>query len=494
MGKSIEDMYAGLLDMENIGSFLGVQNDDSEEVFVTSKEEVKARKEAEEVFGRKPATKVDIDEEIHFTSYRKKRAHKYTETELANIRESCMRTIVHDYGDNDIFHMSDEEREKNDLLANLSMKLGTLKRTYRRVDKYIYAMRIVVEAWKTLEKQANYLHESSEFFAMVGDEKIVSNRIIMPRLKGIGNYNIDQIIKYISNPELDPAELMPNTDGANGSFDPDSDFIEDRPEYQEYFDEYMRTVTDEMMEEMDEYDIRYRANAYAVSKIEEDDAIRLLSEEEVQYLIDFLDNPPDVKVGDIPRKYIKGYDTRNTLRGKKSKLSKKDRYIQKDVHDIFLKLQNNPVYRDADEYNRSYLITNGMFSADKPEKDFWDGLFFDGSWANDDQVYLYNIVSREEFMKLHLPKQRYRTYADVQLDEFFRISEQNGINVLELRRKMNMADSGISTKQEVKEKVKEDKKMESQILQRLERLNNDPKFKKLVKKSEEALNNYYSEQ
>lgn len=494
MGQSIEDMYNDLLDMESIGNFLGVQNDDSEEVFVTSKEAAKAKKESEEVFGRKPATKADIDEEIHFTSYRKKRVHKYTETELAQIRESCMRTIVHDYGDNDVFHMSDEERRKNDLLAELSMKLGGLKRTYRSVDKYIHAMRIVVEAWKLLEKQANYLHDPDEFFAMVGDEKIVSNRIIMPKLKGINNYNMDQIIKYISNPDLDPADLM-NSSNSGNSYDPDFDFIEDRPEYQEYFDEYMGTVTDEMREDMDEYDIRSKADSYAKSKIEEDDAMRLLSEDEVQYLMDYLDNPPEFSVNEIPRKYIKGYDTRESLtRGKKNKLSKSDRYIQRDVHDMLMRLQNNPAYRDVDDYNRSYIITHGMFSGDKPEKDFWDDLFFDGSWANDDQVYLYELASREELMKLHIPSQRFKTYGDVQLDEFFRTAEMNGINVIELRRKMNMAESGVDSKQEVKEKVKQNKKMEAQILQRLEKLNNDPKFKKLVEKSEKALNNFYSDQ
>lgn len=305
---------------------------------------------------------------------------------------------------------------------------------------------------------------------------------------------MDQIIKYISNPDLDPADLM-NSSNSGNSYDPDFDFIEDRPEYQEYFDEYMSTVTDEMREDMDDYDIRSKADSYAKSKIEEDDAMRLLSEDEVQYLMDYLDNPPEFSVDEIPRKYIKGYDTRGSLtRGKKNKLSKSDRYIQKDVHDMLMRLQNNPAYRDVDEYNRSYIITHGMFSGDKPEKDFWDDLFFDGSWANDDQVYLYELASREELMKLHIPSQRFRTYGDVQLDEFFRTAEMNGINVIELRRKMNMTESGVDSKQEVKEKVKQNKKMEAQILQRLEKLNNDPKFKKLVEKSEKALNNFYSDQ
>lgn len=499
MGISIDEMYKDLLDMENIGSFLGEKHgsDEDSEVFMTSKEMVKAQKEAEEQFGITPATKVEVDEQVHFKSYSKKRVHKYTESELAAIRESCENTIVHDYGDNDIFHMSDEEREKIDMLAELSMKLGTLKRTYRRVDQYIEAMRIVVQGWKILEQRGNYIHEPDEFFAMVGDEKIVSSRIVMPKLKRMSDYNIDQIIKYISNPELDPADLLhdPTT---TGTYDPENDFIEDRPDYIEYYNEYMNNVSDEEKEEKDEYDIRQDANRYAIEKIEEEDAMRLLSEEEAEYLLHRMEDPPSVDVKPINRKFIKGYDTTNILRksGKsKRKMNKSERTIQKDIHDLLLKLQNNPANRNIDDYNRSYLITNGMFDTDKPERDFWEDLYFDGSWANDTDVYLYNLAVREEFLRLHPPKERYLTYGDKALNAFFQAAERNGINVIELRRRMEMDDdTGVLNSAVVRERTKENKKLEAVIVHRLTQLNNNPKFKKLVEKSEKALNRFYEKQ
>ncbi len=496
MDELINKMYEDLLTMENVEDFLGVQSYDDGEEFMTSKELVKAEKESKEKFGVKSATKTNIEEEIHFKSYSKKRVHKYTDSELAEIRKSCEKSIVHDYGDNDIFHMSDEERSKNDMLAELGMKLGGLKRTYRKVDQYIEAMRIVVQAWKILENQANYLHDHDEFFTLVGEEKIVSNRIIMPKLKKMDNYNIDRIILYISNPDLDPRDLVDDSKG-NGSSDSDDYFIEDREDYKMYYDEYINNLADK--EEDDEeytenYDTILKADQYAKDKIEEEEAMRLLSQEEAQYLLDNIDNPPSVDVKMIPRKYIKGYDTRSNIRMKKRKLSKKDKAICEDVHDLLNKLESNPSNRDIDDYNRSYLITHKMFDTDKEEKDFWDDLFFDGSWANKSDVFLYDFATRQKLLTLHPPKDRYLTYADKELNEFFKIAEKNGINVIELRRRMEISEDGVLSNAEAKEKIKENKKLEAKIMDRISKFNKDPKFKKLVKKSEEALNKYYDKE
>ena len=491
MDDTISKMYEDLLTMENVEDFLGVQTYDDGEEVMTSKEIIKAQKESEERFGVKSATKTTIEEEIHFKSYSKKRVHKYTDSELAEIRKSCEKSIVHDYGDNDIFHMSDEERSKNDMLAELGMKLGGLKRTYRKVDQYIEAMRIVVQAWKILEKQANYLHSHDEFFTMVGEEKIVSNRIIMPKLKKIDNYNIDRIILYISNPDLDPKDLV-NDLKSNGLSNSDDYFIEDREDYKMYYDEYINNFSDKEYDEED-YDLILKADQYAKNKIEEEDAMRLLSEKEAQYILDNIDEPPSVNVKTIPRKYIKGYDIRSNIRRKKDKLSKKDKAICDDVHDLLNKLESNPSNRDIDDYNRSYLITHRMFDTDKKEKDFWDDLFFDGSWANESDVFLYDFAIRQKLLTLHPPKERYLTYADRELNEFFKIAEKNGINVIELRRRMEISQDGVLSNAEAKEKIKENKKLEAKIMDRLSKLNKNPKFKKLVNKSEDALNKYCNE-
>lgn len=489
MGKSAEEMYNELLTMESVSSFLGNGDDDDGEEFLTSKEKVKLQKEVEERFGIKPASRADIDEEFQFKSYAKKRVHKYTETEMKQIRESCERTIVHDYGDNDIFHMSDEERAEKDMLADLSMKLGGLKRTYRRVDQYIEAMRIVMQAWDLLERRANFLHSRDDFFTMVGEGRIVSGRIIMPKLKKMDTYNMDTLIKYISNPELDPTELVPEDQA--GSSD-QLDFIEDRDDYQRYYQEYIETNN---LDE-DDYDVMNDADQYAKDKIEEEEMMRLLSEEEAQFLTENIDNPPEISVKPVPRKYIKGYDRRSIFTKKKrKKLNKADRMIQEDTHDMLTKIQNNPANIADAEYNRSYVLTNNMFDTSKPPKDFWDDLHFDGSWANEADVFIYNLVTMEELMKQHPPKSKYLTYADHQLNQFFQAAERNGINMLEIRRLMEMpANGSVSSKMEVDEMVKENKKLEGAIIQRITKLNNDPKFKKLVDKAEKALNKYYDNQ
>ena len=133
-----------------------------------------------------------------------------------------------------------------------------------------------------------------------------------------------------------------------------------------------------------------------------------------------------------------------------------------------------------------------MFDTEKKPKDFWDDLVFDGSWADDAAVYMYDLISREELLKMRAPDEKYMTYGDIELNSFFQIAERNGINVIELRQKMEISDNTtLRESVELRESTKESKKLERDIIQRITKLNNDPKFKKLVDKSERALNKYY---
>ena len=79
-----------------------------------------------------------------------------------------------------------------------------------------------------------------------------------------------------------------------------------------------------------------------------------------------------------------------------------------------------------------------------------------------------------------------------ELKNFFKILEDNGVNTVDLRRKMNITSDAISEK-EAKMSKKENKKLESDIIQRIDKLNKNPKFKKLVTKAENALNKYYED-
>ena len=464
--NEIERMYQELINDSNeynsqLPSYNGPssQYDDPDdmEMFITSKEISKAK----EVLGAdneptRGGGDGRIEESVHFKRYTKRREHKYTEEEMKNIKESCKTTIVHDYGEYDIYHMSDEDRKKNDMLAELSMKLGGLKRTYRKVDQYIEAMRIVVQAWELLEKN-NYIHTSDEFFKMVAEGRIVSNRIIMPKLKKMDNYNIDLIIQYISNPELDPSDLVAK-----------KPVVRD-PWYDEFEDENEDDET------------------------EEEETERLLSQDELEYILKNIDNPPEIKVENIKPKFVKGYDKRSFTSSPKKKLSKNERYIQQSLHDLLNKIQSNPEFSSNTDYGRSYLITNSMFEADETPKDnFWDKLYFDGSFASKEDNYLYDLAVREELLKQHPANERYLTYQDQELKRFFKILEDNGINTVDLRRKMN-ATTDATRMEEAKMSKKENKKLESEIIQRITKLNNNPKFKKLVGKAEKALNKYYED-
>ena len=129
-----------------------------------------------------------------------------------------------------------------------------------------------------------------------------------------------------------------------------------------------------------------------------------------------------------------------------------------------------------------------MFEPHKDEKDFWDDLYFDGSWTSKDDLFLYDMAVREEMLKQHPIGESYITNADRELQQFFRIMEENGVNVIELRRKMNMSEEKLK-QDDIKKTRKDNKRIEAALIQRITKLNGDPKFKKLVAKAEKAINN-----
>lgn len=434
-------MYSKLLESENNNRPVKRNNFDEEdgELFITSKEIVKQKEEFEKATGAPADRDGVIEEEAHFKRFTQRRQHKYTESEMNQIRDSCRNTIVHDYGEFDIYHISDEERRKNDQLAEISMKLARLKRTYRRADQYIEAMRIVYEAWSILEKN-NYLHTKDEFFELVSEGKIVSNRIIMPKLKGMNRYNLDLLIKYISNPDLDASIFRPKTTY-------DDDFFSDETE-------------EEQME-------------------------RLLSVKEAESILneDEVIDPPSIEVNDMKRKYVKGYN--KSSRSKKKKGSKKERLLREGVGELLRKIENGRNYRDYS----SYMITTDLFHVEKEKATIWDKHPMRGSWSNEDDVRMYELEIQEAMMEEHPEDERYMTYGDKELQKFFRISEEHGVNIIDLRRKIDGTDDEIS-KKKLELSRKENKKIESALIQRITKLNQSKKFKKLTAKAESALENY----
>jgi hypothetical protein len=451
------EMYKELLNMSpnelNSASFRNFSKDDEDDVetFITSEDLVKRKellKNRKELKGDmiKEEDKDDA-EGLHCKLYSKVRVHKYTETEMKMIRESCLATVVHDYDEFDIYHLSDEERNKNDLLEEIAPRLYTLKRTYRKIDKFIEAMRIVYEAWNILERN-NYVHTREEFFELVSSGKIISNRIIMPKMKGLNKYNLDALTTYISNPELDLSHLVKEE------------------------------------KELDEEKYSFYRNKEGNDK-EDLEEKRVLTQEEIKAIDYFKEHPDEIvkmKISGIKRKWIKGYDNRNVKRKKENKRNKSKR---ESLSLILNKFQNSIYYKQRG----SYFVTNSMFDVDEEDNNMWDDLYFSGSWADDEEVALYDLAVREEMLKQRPPRERYLTYGDKEMEKFFNTLEDNGINTLEFRRRMGESEGTLLEKRE-KMSNKDNKKIEAAVLQRIIKLNQNTKFKRLIKKAEDALVEY----
>lgn len=499
--KSIDEMYRDLMFQgATFGDPRGFASSEDEEDFMTSKEIVEAKQKDPEDkrFDSIIKGPVTIEEDVHFKIYNQRREHKYTETEMKQIRESCKATIVHDYGEFDIYHISDEERRKNDALAELSLKLGMLKRTYRQVDQYVEAMRIVIQAWRILERQ-NFIHDQDEFYQMVADGKIVSNRIIMPKLKNANQYNMDMIIKYISNPDADPSALVPiSSDGTKDRFyDRIVDDFEDDPEYQEIMDAVLNRLAEEddpenpgQKKDITSFEVLAEAESEVLDEMEKREMQRLLSPEDVAYIQSHKDDPDRIQVRQIPRKEITGYDRRDGWQKKKrKKLSKKDRYSREFLHKMLNKIQD---LENRTAGTSSFMVTHGMFEVDKEQKSPFDDFFYEGSWADEDAVALDDIRIREALLQQHIPGDVYRTYADQQMQTFFKVLEENGVNTVDLRQRMQYTDDSINSEIE-KRRAKDYKKLESALMQRLIQLNGDKKFKKTISKAEEELQKHYED-
>ena len=530
------------------------------ESFITSADIVKKNLQIEGK-GKGHVNNGDIEESVIFKRKSRRREHKYTEFELKEIEESCVFTIVHDYGEFDWYHISDEERAEKDLLFEISLKLAGLKKTYRKIDQYIKAMRVVFEAWTILEKH-NYIHTKEEFFSLVAEGKIVSNRIIMPKMRKLDDYNLDLVIAYISNPELDPSHLSPiikKDDYDGDTFFDDENWFEviesninellnvaeienihvevvfDNTHLKAYLQcdcdvcgplpekEYNSSADiwsvidneeDEKEEKgphivdltiheiIEEFDIECCKNILTAAKLirmnkhkvdvkrrpetERERDFRLLSAEEIESII----NPDKLEVGYIKPKYIKGYDKRRIgKKKKKGKGRKIERRKRDSVAQILNKIQNGSHYRG---HTATYSITHNLFEPEKVAKPFFDSVPFDGSWANDHQVHLYDLALRNELFNQRPSDQRYLTYGEINIEKFFKILEDNDVSTIELRKKMGTVADTTDVKV-AESKKKENRKKENMLLQRITELNKSKDFKKIVNKAERALSDYRGE-
>ena len=453
-----DEWYSKLIDDETMSELSSIASasgrkkkffDEEPDTFFTDYELEKKQEEVNEIKGINGIPRKHEPEDfIEFKRYTKRHEHKYTKKEMEAIRKGCEDTIVHDYSENDFYHISDEERARLDSLIELRVEIGKLRRTYNRVDEYVKAMRTVVKAWELLEKRENYLHDEDEFFRLVAEGRIYNSSIIMPKLRKAEKYNMELIIRYICNPELDPSDLVEN-------------------KYNSYEDD-------------DWYD----------DESMEDKMKRLLSPEEVIYLTEHdEDNIEGLRVKDAKKKWIKGYDKKGhiSFSSKKKNKNKKEKYTEASVHDLLQKIQNRVAYDKSDMYTHSWFVTTSLFDTPKEPESAYDKVRFEGSWTSKDDLFLYDLALQEAIANEHPVGERYTTNSDKQLSMFFKTLEDEGVNVVELRRRMNMSDSDLQ-KSDIKKEKANNKKKEAAIMQRIQKLNGNAKFKKLVAKAEKAIN------
>ena len=390
-------------------------------------EEFSFNNEKESTEKQKSNSSVPIDEMVHFKRYSVRRERNYTEKEMTEIKSKCQNTIVNDYGANDFYHTSDEERQKNDNLAEIAMKLASVKSLYRRLDQYIEAMRIVYKAWELLSEQ-NVVHSKKEFFKMVAKGEIISHRIIIPQLKNIKKYNMDLIIRYISNPELDVSIFAPKND------------------YEEYIEE------EDFEEQM----------------------FRMLSPEDITYIQERNEHPEQVeqmKVTELPNKLMKNY-----LQPKSNKKIKLHQQTFNKIVDATRKIGSN---------GSQTIFGSSLFDI-KKDKSVYDKIEFKSSWRKSKDADFFNMLIDEAI--LDEPANRYKSKADLKMNDFYNELDRAGIN---WRQSVSYLSNLTPFNQEQDEnKIKENKKIEKSILKRIAEMNKNPKFIDLVKKAENRLTEY----
>lgn len=425
-------------------------DDESESIITTGSLKKKlniteALNDSTDVVGGEPG----VEEGIIFKRKKKaRRIKKYTATEMKAIEEMCKTTIVHDYGRSDWYHLSEEHKAKHDRLGEIRDKIAPLKSIYNNPADYIIAMRVVMEALTILASK-NYVHTTEEFFQLVGEGRIRTSNIPIPKLKRVKQYNLDLIISYISNLELNPEDLRPAV-------------IEEQNNDQWYF------MTEEEKLAM---------------------AQKLFSAEETEYIINHAENPEELAIGGVKAKDIKGYDNRSLGWKKKTKKKKKrkDRkgkdLFRESLHVMLNKIQSGI---STSKTGYSYMVTTSIFDPGEPVKSVFDDVHFNGSWTDKHAVALYDLIMDEKLLGEPLPTKRGVTHADAARKDFWNIMEANGMNVQYLRQKMNMTDT-TENKKTAKREKKDNRKKEAELFQRVTKLNKDKGFKKIVSKAEDAL-------
>lgn len=517
---TLDDQYEELMKMSQANH---ISDDDlamydyddyADESFVTE-EEVKARERKannptapeNDSHADKPTLDNDDNEKFseNYHEYHKRRVHKYTKTELENIRKSCEGMLVRDYHEDDPYHWDDERRANMDALVEMDAEINKLRRVYHQPDKYVEAMRVIKKAWALIEKNFNVVHSKKEFFQMVGNGEIVNGRLVMPKLTHMNQYDLDTLIMYISNDDLDPMDLLDEKSRIAAEQEKlERQMAIENATDDDKFNQVLTKCADLLTtakQNIDPFyaDVPEDDNEDGDNKDEEEDmptqaeidaeiTAAIMTPEELEMIEQLKDNPPIYEVREFERKYVKGYN--NSALGhrrrtkKKSKKDKINEARTAAVHKLLKRIQD--VERDVND-GRDY-ISNGLFDLSNHKDDF-DDFTMRGSLASNANDELFSMMMTEKFMNMPADSSGYggNTIGDVELQKFFEVIDKNPIfNSQAIRRSMNASPEQLS-KEYGKRTRKENAKLEKRILDRIIKLNNNPKFKKKTTRTEQRL-------
>ena len=161
--------------------------------------------------------------EIKFN--RKRR--KLSEKQLQEFTELYSTTIVHDFGKNDDYHLSEKERESRNQFYKAFAKLRNTKSKFKTLNGFVNKYRLCLECLKVVAEN-NGVYAPEKFYDMVLRGKIKVNGLQFPIYdkKDKKNINWDFVAEFIASGK-DVSELDKLLNNINDSDDVDEILSDD---------------------------------------------------------------------------------------------------------------------------------------------------------------------------------------------------------------------------------------------------------------------------
>ena len=139
------------------------------------------------------------------------KVRKFTEADITKITADLYCSCVNDFGVDDDYHLTDAQRETNeDIRSALQMlRKANIKYSYNRPADYIIAMRVVLDVIEVVSKY-NYLYSPEKFRKLVMKGKIICPNIPIPKIKKWRKkgLSMDYISELILSPDINPYEIF----------------------------------------------------------------------------------------------------------------------------------------------------------------------------------------------------------------------------------------------------------------------------------------------